>query len=114
MRKVFWCLSLSMIVLSSCNSDDIVNISMEQNELSTYSTRSSSENMLSFSSEEEYNALLDSLKSLSDGELMRWEAQYGGFKSMYKAHTEALDQLLLSKNKVEYESTKNISIYFYF
>lgn len=108
MRKVFWSLSLSMIVLSSCNSDDIVNIPMEQNELSTYSTRSSSENMLSFSSEEEYNALLDSLKSLSDGELMQWEAQYGGFKSMYKAHTEALDQLLLSKNKVEYESTKKI------
>lgn len=108
MRKVFWCLSLSMIVLSSCNSDDIVNVPMEQNELSTYSTRSSSENMLSFSSEEEYNALLDSLKSLSDEELLQWEAQYGAFKSMYKAHTEALDQLLLSKNKVEYESTKKI------
>jgi hypothetical protein len=60
--------------------------------------------MLSFSTEEEYNALLDSLKSLSD----QWEAQYRGFTSMYKAHTEALDQLLLSKNKVEYESTKNI------
>ena len=35
-------------------------------------SRSLHENILSFSSEEEYNALLDSLSTLSDEELLQW------------------------------------------
>ena len=64
------------------------------------------ENILSFSSEEEYNALLDSLGTLSDEELLQWESGQKGFTSMYRMHSEALGQILNATCKEEYESIK--------
>ena len=61
MRKALFSLALAMAVLSSCSSDDIVNNPMNEENHSFPASRSLHENILSFSSEEEYNALLDSL-----------------------------------------------------
>lgn len=61
MRKTLFSLALAMAVLSSCSSDDIVNNPMNEENHSFPASRSLHENILSFSSEEEYNALLDSL-----------------------------------------------------
>ena len=65
MRKTLFSLALAMAVLSSCSSDDIVNNPMNEENHSFPASRSLHENILSFSSEEEYNALLDSLGTLS-------------------------------------------------
>ena len=70
MRKTLFSLALAMAVLSSCSSDDIVNNPMNEENHSFPASRSLHENILSFSSEEEYNALLDSLGTLSDEELL--------------------------------------------
>lgn len=59
-----------------------------------------------FPSEEEYNALLDSLGTLSDEELLQWESGQKGFTSMYRMHSEALGQILNATCKEEYESIK--------
>ena len=104
MRKTLFSLALAMAVLSSCSSDDIVNNPMNEENLPT--TRSLHENILSFSSEEEYNALLDSLGTLSDEELLQWESGQKGFTSMYRMHSEALGQILNATCKEEYESIK--------
>lgn len=72
MRKTLFSLALAMAVLSSCSSDDIVNNPMNEENHSFPASRSLHENILSFSSEEEYNALLDSLGTLSDEELLQW------------------------------------------
>lgn len=82
MRKTLFSLALAVAVLSSCSSDDIVNNPMDKENLPT--SRSLHENILSFSSEEEYNALLDSLSTLSDEELLQWESGQKGFTSMYR------------------------------
>ena len=74
MRKTLFSLALAMAVLSSCSSDDIVNNPMNEENHSFPASRSLHENILSFSSEEEYNALLDSLGTLSDEELLQWES----------------------------------------
>ena len=79
MRKTLFSLALAMAVLSSCSSDDIVNNPMNEENHSFPASRSLHENILSFSSEEEYNALLDSLGTLSDEELLQWESGQKGF-----------------------------------
>ena len=94
MRKTLFSLALAMAVLSSCSSDDIVNNPMNEENHSFPASRSLHENILSFSSEEEYNALLDSLGTLSDEELLQWESGQKGFTSMYRMHSEALGQIL--------------------
>lgn len=104
MRKTLFSLALAVAVLSSCSSDDIVNNPMDKENLPT--SRSLHENILSFSSEEEYNALLDSLSTLSDEELLQWESGQKGFTSMYRMHNEALGQILNATCKEEYESIK--------
>lgn len=104
MRKTLFSLALAVAVLSSCSSDDIVNNPMDKENLPT--SRSLHENILSFSSEEEYNALLDSLSTLSDEELLQWESGQKGFTSMYRMHSEALGQILNATCKEEYESIK--------
>jgi hypothetical protein len=104
MRKTLFSLALAVAVLSSCSSDDIVNNPMDKESLPT--SRSLHENILSFSSEEEYNALLDSLSTLSDEELLQWESGQKGFTSMYRMHSEALGQILNATCKEEYESIK--------
>ena len=86
MRKTLFSLALAMAVLSSCSSDDIVNNPMNEENHSFPASRSLHENILSFSSEEEYNALLDSLGTLSDEELLQWESGQKGFTSMYRMH----------------------------
>lgn len=95
-----------MAVLSSCSSDDIVNNPMNEENHSFPASRSLHENILSFSNEEEYNALLDSLSTLSDEELLQWESGQKGFTSMYRMHSEALGQILNATCKEEYESIK--------
>ena len=104
MRKTLFSLALAMAVLSSCSSDDIVNNPMNEENHSFPASRSLHENILSFSSEEEYNALLDSLGTLSDEELLQWESGQKGFTSMYRMHSEALGQILNATCKEEYES----------
>lgn len=106
MRKTLFSLALAMAVLSSCSSDDIVNNPMNEENHSFPASRSLHENILSFSSEEEYNALLDSLGTLSDEELLQWESGQKGFTSMYRMHSEALGQILNATCKEEYESIK--------
>lgn len=106
MRKTLFSLALAMAVLSSCSSDDIVNNPMNEENHSFSASRSLHENILSFSSEEEYNALLDSLGTLSDEELLQWESGQKGFTSMYRMHSEALGQILNATCKEEYESIK--------
>ena len=106
MRKTLFSLALAMAVLSSCSSDDIVNNPMNEENHSFPAYRSLHENILSFSSEEEYNALLDSLGTLSDEELLQWESGQKGFTSMYRMHSEALGQILNATCKEEYESIK--------
>ena len=106
MRKTLFSLALAMAVLSSCSSDDIVNNPMNEENHSFPASRSLLENILSFSSEEEYNALLDSLGTLSDEELLQWESGQKGFTSMYRMHSEALGQILNATCKEEYESIK--------
>ena len=98
MRKTLFSLALAMAVLSSCSSDDIVNNPMNEENHSFPASRSSSE--------EEYNALLDSLGTLSDEELLQWESGQKGFTSMYRMHSEALGQILNATCKEEYESIK--------
>lgn len=106
MRKTLFSLALAMAVLSSCSSDDIVNNPMNEENHSFPASRSLHENILSFSNEEEYNALLDSLSTLSDEELLQWESGQKGFTSMYRMHSEALGQILNATCKEEYESIK--------
>lgn len=106
MRKTLFSLALAMAVLSSCSSDDIVNNPMNEENHSFPASRSLHENILSFSNEEEYNALLDSLGTLSDEELLQWESGQKGFTSMYRMHSEALGQILNATCKEEYESIK--------
>ena len=106
MRKTLFSLALAMAVLSSCSSDDIVNNPMNEENHSFPASRSLHEKILSFSSEEEYNALLDSLGTLSDEELLQWESGQKGFTSMYRMHSEALEQILNATCKEEYESIK--------
>ena len=106
MKKTLLGLALTMAALSSCNSDDTVNNLMEQTGINSHSSRSMHENILSFSSEEEYNALLDSLGTLSDKELLQWESRQIGFTSMYRVHSEALERILSSTDKAEYELVK--------
>ena len=79
---------------------------MNKESHSFLASRSLHENILSFSSEEEYNALLDSLNTLSNEELLQWESRQKGFTSMYKVHSEALEQILNATCKEEYESIK--------
>lgn len=107
MRKIFFSLALVMAVLLSCNSDDIVNDPMNKGSQVIPKSKSLHENILSFSSEEEYNALLDSLDTLSDEELLNWESKQNGFTSMYRIHSEALEKILNATCKEEYESIKN-------
>ena len=106
MRKTLFSLALAMAVLSSCSSDDIVNNPMNEENHSFPASRSLHENILPFSSQEEYNALLDSLGTLSDEELLQWESGQKGFTSMYRMHSEALGQILNATCKEEYESIK--------
>ena len=67
---------------------------MNEEKHSFLTSRSLHENILSFSSEEEYNALIDSLGTLSDEKLLQWESGQKGFTSMYRVHSEALEKIL--------------------
>ena len=106
MKQTLFSLALAMTVLSSCSSDDIINNPMNEEKHSFPTSRSLHENILSFSSEEEYNALIDSLSMLTDEELLQWESSQEGFTSMYRVHSEALEKILNATCKEEYESVK--------
>ena len=81
MKQTLFSLALAMTVLSSCSSDDIINNPMNEEKHSFPTSRSLHENILSFPSEEEYNALIDSLSMLTDEELLQWESSQEGFTS---------------------------------
>ncbi|MCQ2242630.1 MAG: DUF4848 domain-containing protein [Bacteroidaceae bacterium] len=95
--------------LSSCSTDDYLSESFEDNNLSTLAEKGKNDcdKILSFASEVEYQAILDSLSRLSHKELLEWEAS-NKFHSMYHCYTDASDDILTSQNAADYFAKKNL------
>lgn len=65
-------------------------------------TRSFEVPMLSFNTLQEYQQLVDSLSYLSDSELLKWEKTNPGFTSLYRVHSQAMEEISNASSIQEY------------
>lgn len=106
MKKVLGVLFVFMCILSSCTSDGMLDDNVDPS-FEKPITRSIGNSILSFDNEIEYNALVDSLSMLSDEELLKWESRQSGFNSMYRVHSQVVEQVLEVQSKEEYNAIKS-------
>lgn len=103
MRNLIFVVISVLFLSTSCTSDEILE--KEDMGLCSKTKGTIINDLLSFDSEEEYNALVDSLSVLSDSALLVWEQEHC-FSSLYRLHSLVSDAILEVKSEEEYDSIK--------